>query len=146
MKKISILMIGLFVFGMVLSCASSENSLADSTTMAQGKPDGSWVLVELPKELVAIPAGITLTISQIDGSLTASGYSGVNQYRGGVVYNQEERQLSFGMMISTRKAGPLMGFEDIYLSTIGTVDSYRVTEDYLFLYASGDLVAVFTAI
>ncbi len=145
MKKFYILVVGLLLAGIVLSCASSEGDAQISAAMGQDDPTGSWVLTELPKEVVIIPEGITLELAEEDGILFAGGNSGVNQYRGRAEFKGEDGSFSFGMMVTTRKMGPDMSFETTYLKTLGSVDRYRLADDYLFLYSGGELVAVFLA-
>ncbi len=145
MKKLYALMIGLVVALLVAGCASSSGSAERPSIMTQERPSGAWELVELPSESGLVPNGITLEFSTEDEDSRVFGFSGVNQYQGGVTIDPEGGTLSFGMMVTTRKAGPNMAFEATYLRVLAGVSSYRLADNYLFLYNSGELVAVFTA-
>lgn len=148
MKKLHMVILGLVslvAVGVLASCASSQDDAEISSAMAQASPEGSWVLAELPGADTIIPTEITLDLSVEDESLRASGFSGVNRYSGSATVIESSGDFSFGMMISTKMAGPHMAFEDAYLRVLAEVDRYRLADSYLFLYTNGELVAVYQA-
>ena len=73
------------------------------------------------------------------------GCSGVNRYFGTVKIDSAKNVIDFksNPIGSTRMAGPGMAYEDAYLKMLGTVDSYEIKGNKLFLKSAGKTVAEF---
>ena len=114
---------------------------------ADGIFNRAW---ELNREsLQGVPANaekpqryITMQIAP-DGKII--GCSGVNRYFGTVKIDSAKNEIDFrsNPIGSTRMAGPGMAYEDAYLKMLGTVDSYEVKGNKLFLKSAGKTVAEF---
>ncbi len=146
MKKIMMILISVLLVGSLLSCASTDEKPQETSPMVQGNPVGSWTLVDLVNSENPVPEGITLLIMEEDGVFRAAGYAGVNNYRGGVEFVRPTGSMTFGMLLSTKMAGPNMAFESEYLSRISSTDSYRIIENQLYLYSGSELIAQFSAL
>ncbi len=146
MKKIMMILISVLLVGGLVSCASTDEKPQGTSPMVQGNPVGSWTLVDLVGSENAVPEGITLEIMEGDGELRVAGYSGVNNYMGGIEVVRPTSSMSFGMLLSTKMAGPNMAFESEYLSRISLTDSYKIIENQLYLYNGSELIAQFNAL
>ncbi len=144
MKKIMMVLISVVLIGGLISCASSDETPQGTSPMVQGNPIGNWMLLDLANSENTVPEGITLEIMEGDESLRVSGYSGVNNYMGDVEVVRPTGSMSFGMLLSTKMAGPDLAFESEYLASLSLVDSYKIVEDTLYLYGEGELIATYS--
>lgn len=115
----------------VLSACASSTPLPAATAPVLA---GQWTLQAAPA-LPAAPAGVTLVLRDAaprEGRtvLDASGFAGVNHFRGQATVNAGESQLLFGTLAATRMAGPeeRMRFEGAYLQQLEKVGRYRFVD------------------
>lgn len=126
----------------VVGCGDSNESMKPTPETLEGIP---WALRELDgTEIVTAPDArpVTLTLDSEAGN--ASGFSGVNQFHGS--YKLDGNVISFGPMISTRRAGPpeQMEVETAFLNALSTDVTFAVSNGELSLSRDGAVVARFT--
>ena len=113
--------------GFLVSCASKT---------AKVDARGDWELVSFEKDGTEV-AVVTATLSVTDngeGEYSIAGFSGVNNYRGGL--NANGNKITFAPNLAvTRMAGPqdAMEFETLYLDLLGNADTWSVTDSELVL-------------
>ncbi len=71
------------------------------------------------------------------------GYAGCNTFRG--TYSREGEAISFGPLMSTRRACPNLELEGKYLQALESVNAFHIEGDVLTLSSGGEAVAVFQA-
>jgi heat shock protein HslJ len=116
-----------------LDCQSNKSR--DDESSAQAKPasieDTTWQLIEIGgKSAEPAPADARAANFRLNSSdKHVSGYSGVNQFKGG--YQLDGYSLKFSPLAMTRRAGPepLMKQESAFTEALTNAASWRVAGD-----------------
>jgi heat shock protein HslJ len=103
----------------------------------------AWQLAELNGQPAAVGTGDAVpTLTFAAGEPRASGNGGCNQFSG--PYTQNGASLSFGPLVSTRRAcadEAANRQETAYLAALQSTTRYAVYDDLLVLYAADQVVA-----
>jgi heat shock protein HslJ len=111
---------------MLAACTGSPSASPAATGGEDRLAGTDWALQSMGDE--AVPAGITATLSFLDG--TASGSSGCNTFSGAYATDGPSN-ISIGPLASTRKAciEAVMAFEQSYLSALDGASAWAVPQD-----------------
>ena len=132
----------LLLCGLLAGCQSPSKS-ASATTSLEGT---IWTLVALDGKPVATTEGLRPQTLFLDGlSKRLNGLSGINRYSGG--YELGAKTIKFGMLISTRMAGPTqaMEMETAFLKALNDTTGWAVDGTHLTLRSKDKVVAEFVA-
>jgi heat shock protein HslJ len=152
MKKSQIVALVLMVATTLGACCSCRNAAKNNKSFTTT----AWVLEQMAGENVSatLPVGErvpSLTFAE-DG--TFGGYAGCNSLGGQyqIVPNKEAAksgavsgQLTLLNPFTTKRMCPNEAMEMAFLSALGTVDSYTIEDNKLFLLSNGELKLVFVA-
>jgi len=104
-----------------------------------------WTLTELQGKPVIVPAnGLAPSLSLNADKKQVKGFAGINHFFGG--YKLEGAKLSFGMLGTTRMAGPpeAMEAESALLKMLGEVNGWKITDRTLQLLHDDKVIAQFS--
>lgn len=152
MKKSQILALVLMIAATLGACCSCRNAAKNHKPFAST----TWTLEQMGGENVTaqLPAGEqlpALTFAE-DGSF--GGYAGCNSLGGQYEIKPNEAAAKDGAVtgelkllnpFTTKRMCPNDAMEMAFLAALGTVDSYTIEGDKLFLLSSGELRLVFVA-
>ena len=98
-----------------------------------------WMVTELDAKPIAADKLPTLQLQP--GGNRVNGFGGVNRISG--TYQATDKALSFGLMASTRMAGPerQMAVEQKFLGILGTVTGYQLSGNRINLLAGETIIA-----
>ena len=105
-----------------------------------------WKLVELQGKPVVVPAeGRAPNLTLDAEKKRVTGFAGINRFFGG--YKLDGDKLSFGMMGSTRMAGPpeAMEAETAFLKMLGEVNGWKIIDNTLQLLHDDKVIAQFSS-
>jgi len=126
---------------MLAGCASYQSNKHKKESLIGTE----WVLIELPENnalLRAVAQAPTFKIQESSG--LAAGMSGINRYSSRYVL--EADSLSFGLIISTKMAGPPADskLEQAYLEALSQTDSWQLYDNRLKLLSNSKPILVFS--
>lgn len=94
-----------------------------------------WTPVTLEAQTAEIATPEPPAWFKINENHRVFGYGGVNTITGRVALIGN-RELVFGKLATTRKAGPHLGYETLFLKTLEDVRTYRIEKSKLLLFDS----------
>src|SRR5215471_10474506 len=103
-----------------------------------------WTLTELQgKPVVVPPDGLAPNLTLNADKKKVTGFAGINRFFGG--YKLDGDKLSFGMLGSTRMAGPpeAMEAETAFLKMLGEVNGWKIADNTLQLLHDDKVIAQF---
>ncbi|GAB3830318.1 META domain-containing protein [Pontibacter rugosus] len=141
MKKLNYVVPFLLVFLFAVGCTvQNKNQAAEDYTIK----DAYWSLYALEGEDVQRPQNtMTAFIRFQENDNDVHGFTGCNKFFG--KYEVGEETLKMSKLGSTRMACPLMEQENMFMAILDRVDSYRISNNFLTLYAGGNAVATFVS-
>lgn len=114
-----------------------------STTTPNLSLDGKWIMLTLNGQTYANPrdANRKPFISFSTVEFVVSGNTGCNNYHGKFVL--EGNKLTIGPSLAMTKMGCLDTFENQFINSLTSVDSYQIHNQQLSLFSTGNQVLVF---
>lgn len=120
--------------GIVFESAAAAISMEENHWIPRQLSGSENVLWPTSREvhLILLPNG--------EGGLWAVGYGGENRFRGDVFLDEEHLQI--GPLAATKRSGPFLDFENIYIQSISDTTHYvQVDKDVFFYSGTRPLVA-----
>ncbi|OQX29875.1 MAG: hypothetical protein B0D92_01390 [Spirochaeta sp. LUC14_002_19_P3] len=121
-----------------------QGIIFESAAAAIAMEENHWIPKQLSgSEHVLWPASREIHLILLpngEGGLWAVGYGGENRFRGDVFLDEE--QFKTGPLASTKRSGPFLDFETIYLQSISNTTHYiQVDKDVFFYHETKPLTA-----
>ncbi len=135
MKKLAFL---IFVALVMTSCCNCGRTSKDAPTFT----DTTWSLIQLGGTSLSAEGKYEITFS-VEGRITGIGFC--NRLTGSYTNGERERTISFTPMASTKMACIESNVESEFFQSFEGVTSYAIDGKKLYLFANGELRAVFEA-
>lgn len=138
MRRVALLLPWLLVAGTACQRPTDRGTtVPPMTTITPDAPlrNTRWVLRQVGSQLL----GETFQDGQepflfISGAGTAEGQSGCNRFRGSLKPVQNDAELQFAPLLSTRLACPALDTERAFTQALEATRAYRITGNVLMLY------------
>ncbi|MBF9252739.1 META domain-containing protein [Pontibacter sp. 172403-2] len=108
--------------------------------------DAYWMLMSIEGQSPQAPNNThTAYIRFEENENDVHGFTGCNKFFGKYEGNEEQQTLKLSQLGATKMMCPNIELENKLMRVLENVDSYRISDDVLTLYAGGEAVATFMA-
>ncbi|GHA77935.1 META domain-containing protein [Pontibacter akesuensis] len=138
-KLINILPVALLLLAFSAGCTVKQKDISAEVSTIK---DAYWSLYALEGQDIQRPQNtMTAYIRFQENDDDIVGFTGCNKLFG--KYEMGEESLRLTKLNTTRMACPILEQENKLLDILGRVDSYRISDNILTMYAGGKAVATF---